>query len=124
MTLKQLSHLYWLRRDLAAIEQRIAEITSAMPVGEDPTGDCASALADLKAEYASIWQDSLQEERLLSAYIRDTPDPEVRLILRLRYEQGLTWNQVADEIYKDRVDGGCTSSAPQQRVKRYLQKHS
>lgn len=123
MTLTELSKLYWLRRELSAIERRIAEITPSTPIGDDPTGETASALADLKAEYASIWQESLQEERLLSDYIRYTPDPEVRLILRLRFVQGYTWNQVADEIYKDRADGGGTRSAPQQRIKRYLQKN-
>lgn len=107
MNLKDLSRLYWLRRELAAIKAYADSHDSKM-----------------QEEYQRMSARAIAEEHALSDFIQHVADPEVRLILRLRFIQGLSWNQVADEVYRDRVDGGGTGDACRKRIQRYLKQNS
>lgn len=46
-------------------------------------------------------------------YINDTPDAQLRRIMRLRYIEGLTWEKTAQLV-------GCERTTAQKKVKRYV----
>lgn len=114
MTEQELSQLYWLNReterlqkDLKELEQMTsyrASILTGMPKSscKKEVADYIAEIADLK-EIISLNLQKLQRERArLERYIGGVEDAEIRLIMRLRHINGMTWEDIGAEINLDR----------------------
>ena len=125
MTVKELSQLYWLNREIELDQKRLEEleyqaipgspIISDMQPGphsnESKVEKLAAEIVDLKAIIAAKQIQCIHERQRLERYISEIPDSEVRIILTLRFINGLPWSQVAacigDGNTADRVKKVC-----------------
>ncbi len=130
MTIKELSQLYHLRREvemdrqrLAALEERVlpgAQRLSGLPGssrGQDKLGEMAAEIADLRAVIEQKLKRCLAEQQRLEAYIAGIEDSFVRQIFTCRFVEGLSWRQVADK-----VGGRNTADGVRKLSKRFLLK--
>lgn len=131
MTIKKLSQLYWLSREIEMDIERLkklnADITFPKPyrmdgmphasIGKDTMADCVAEIADLKAIIKAKQKQCIHERNRLERYIKSIPDSLMRQIFTLRFVDGLSWYQVAESI-----GGGNTVSGIRSRVYRYLGK--
>lgn len=129
MTVKELSQLYWLNREieldqkrLSALEQQAASPSSPHISGipfshgfpESAVERYAAEIVDLKAIIAAKQQQCTHERNRLERWISDIPDSFIRMIFTYRFVNGLTWNQVAHHI------GGNTEASVKMACYRYL----
>ena len=108
LTKKELSQLYYLNREIEELQRRIEELECAatsttspitgMPSVHsvrDKLGDYAAEIADLKGILDLNMKKCFYELNRLNRYIQGLEDSEIRMILSLRYINGLSWEQVA-----------------------------
>lgn len=111
MTKKELSQLYWLNREIEEQQRRLEELESiatsctanitGLPSGNgvsDKIGSCVAEIIDLKGLIDLNIKKCFYEFNRLNRYIESVDDSEMRLILSLRYVNGLTWIQIAFSI--------------------------
>ena len=111
LTEKELNQLYYLNREYERLKKDIKErkdklgykspVLSDMPKGgnkRDYTDEIAD-IADLEAAQSENLE-RIQFERLkLEKYIGKIRDSEIRLIMRLRHINGMTWREIGNETY-------------------------
>ena len=113
MTKKELSQLYYLKKEIKAQQKRIKELEAAatscsskmdgLPSGKgitDKIGNYAAQIADLKNLLDLNFKKYFYELKRVSRYIQSIEDNQMRKILTLRYIKGLTWQNIAYEIGK------------------------
>lgn len=105
MTLRELSQLYWLRKEVALDERRMKAL-------EDKP-----ELAEVKAEIEKKYVRIKAEWMRLEQYIANVDDSYMRQILTLRYVYGYSWHKVAL-----RIGGGNTADGIKKRCQRYISK--
>lgn len=129
MTVKELSQLYWLNREIEEDKRRLEELEAMASSPNSPKLDgiphtpghgdalarCVAEIVDLKAIIAAKQLQCIHERNRLERYISDIPDSLTRQIFALRFINGLTWFQTAMHI-----GGGNTEDSVRQRVYRYL----
>lgn len=128
MTVKELSQLYYLNREIDMDRRRLAELEDlatsfsvnmdGMPHASgygDKIARCVADIVDLKAIIAAKQQQCLYERKRLERYIADVPDSLMRQIMTLRFIDGKHWYQVAMEI-----GGGNTEDSVRMACYRYL----
>ncbi len=111
MTKKELSQLYWLNREIEEQQRRLEELESiatsctanitGLPSGNgvsDKIASCVAEIIDLKGLIDLNIKKCFYELNRLNRYIESVDDSEMRLILSLRYVNGLTWLQIAFSI--------------------------
>jgi hypothetical protein len=111
MTLRNLSQVYHLRKEIAEDRRRIQEIEEHLLPGSPPLtsmprspgvkdkiGDGVTALIDLRNKLQSNELKCVTEENVLIEYINQAQDSIIRRILKFRFYDGLSWDNVADEI--------------------------
>ena len=111
MTKKELSQLYYLNREIEQLQARLTELESlatsctanitGMPRANgisDKIGKYAAEIADLKSLLDLNLKKCFYELNRLNRYIQCVEDSEMRMILSLRYVNGLCWEQVAASI--------------------------
>lgn len=111
MTKKELSQLYYLKKEIRAQQQRIKELETVassctsningLPSGKgvsDKIGNYAAQIADLKSLLDLNLKKCFYELNRLNRYIQSVEDSQMRMILTLRYVRGLTWQKIAYEI--------------------------
>lgn len=122
MTKRELSQLYYLSREIGQQKKRLRELETAaascpanitgMPHVSgvtDKTGAYAAEIADLKGLVELNVQKCIVELNRLNRYIEGVEESQTREIFRLRYINGLSWQQVAfsigeyDESYPRRI---------------------
>lgn len=131
MTIKELSQLYHLNREiemdrlslrnLEARAQPGAQVITGMPHVQgtkDKVGECAAEIADLRGIIEAKHQQCLYERARLERYIAGIDDSLTRQMFKLRFVNGLTWRQVAACIGGGNTDDGCRKA-----VQRYLRKN-
>ena len=131
MTIKELSQLYHLNREiemdrlrLRSLEARAqpgAQVITGMPHTpgtKDKVGECAAEIADLRGIIEAKHQQCLYERARLERYIAGIDDSLTRQMFKLRFVNGLTWRQVAACIGGGNTDDGCRKA-----VQRYLRKN-
>jgi hypothetical protein len=114
MTKQELSQLYYLNREIEQLKKRIAELESTatsitqsitgMPHVNgisDKTGKYAAEIADLKELLELNLKKCFYELNRINRYINSVGDALMRLILSLRYVNGLNWQQIAFSIGED-----------------------
>jgi hypothetical protein len=129
MTLKELSQLYYLTREIETDRERLARIRSqvmsygtpdlsGMPKahnGDNRLERLIAEIIDLETIIAAKELQCVHEKSRLERYIRDIPDSLTRQIFTLRFSEGKSWEKAADAI-----GGGNTDVGIRQRVYRYL----
>lgn len=129
MTVKELSQLYWLNREIEEDQRRLLELEAIASSPHSPKLDgmphtpgygdalarCVAEIVDLKAIIAAKQLQCIHERSRLERYIAEIPDSLTRQIFALRFINGLTWYQTAMHI-----GGGNTEDSVRQRVYRYL----
>lgn len=111
MTKKELSQLYWLNREIEEQQRRLDELEclatsctshiTGMPKGHgitDKLSKYVAEIVDLKGLMDLNIKKCFYELNRLNRYIESVEDSEMRMILSLRYVNGLNWNQVAASI--------------------------
>lgn len=108
MTLKELSQLYYLNREIEMDKKRLLELEaravscssdlSGMPrssgVG-DRVGRYAAEIVDLKGIIEAKLQQCIYERNRLERYITTIEDSLLRQVFTYRFVNGLPWQQVA-----------------------------
>ena len=129
MTVKELSQLYYLNREIEADQQRLDELEMLVSSPKSPNYDgmphapgytdslsrMVAEIVDLKALIAAKQIQCIHERNRLERYISSIPDSLTRQIFALRFINGLNWYQTAMH-----VGGGNTEDSVRQRVYRYL----
>jgi len=127
MTKKELSQLYYLNREIKEQQRRLAEVetvaTSCMATItglprsnniSDKLAEHAIEIADLKALLDLNLKKCFYELNRLNRYIQSVDDSQMRLILSLRYINGLSWQQIAFSI------GETDESYPRRKHNKFL----
>lgn len=108
MTKKELSQLYWLNREIEEEKHKLEELTAAsegctqsitglphVNSAGDKIGDLAILIAEQRDLIDLKVRQSVIEYNRLNRYIASVEDAQMRMILSLRYVNGLSWQQVA-----------------------------
>ena len=103
MTLKELSQLYYLNREIEMDKERLEALR-------------ARASAPGSPNYDGMPKSPSYENRL-ERYIADIPDSNLRMIFTLRFINGLSWVQLAFSI-----GGDCTADGARMACNRYIKK--
>lgn len=111
MTKKELSQLYYLKKEIKEQQRRLSELETlatnctskitGLPNGQgvsDKIGSYATEIADLKALMDLNLKKCFYELNRLDRFIQSVEDSEMRIILTLRYSQGLSWQQIAQNM--------------------------
>ena len=111
MTLKELSQLYYLKREIEMDQRRLQELEAkampgaqaitGMPHGSnvaDIVGRYAAEIADLRGIIEAKQQQCIHERNRLERYIAGIDDSLLRQIFTYRFISGFPWGQVADCI--------------------------
>ncbi len=130
MTLKDLSQLYYLKREIKMDEGRLRELESKVLPGvqrftgmphtpgvRDKVGSYAEKADKLREIVEKKHQRCINERNRLEQYISGIEDSLVRQIFTYRFVEGLTWSAVAV-----RVGGGNTANSVRMICKRFLRK--
>jgi len=130
MTLKELSQLYYLTREIEADQKRLDELEqlAESPSGAQLTGmprapfnnsskveRLAAEIVDLQAIIAARQIQCIHERARLERWIGEVPDSLTRQVFHYRFVDGLTWLQVAHH-----VGGGNTEGSVKMICYRYL----
>ena len=132
MTLKELSQLYWLNREIEQDKKRLEElraqssISAAKLTGMPRSGAVEGSsidryiaeIVDLEAIISAKLIQCLHERNRLERYIADIPDSLTRQIFTLRFINGLSWLQVAYSV------GGNTESSVRMLCTRYIEQEN
>lgn len=131
MTLRELSQLYYLNREIEMDQRRLqeleakvlpgAQVITGMPHGSgvtDIVGRYGAEIADLRGIIEAKHQQCLYERSRLERYIAGIDDSLLRQIFTYRFVNGLPWNQVAAC-----VGGWNTPEGVKKRVFRYLKQN-
>jgi len=127
MTKKELSQLYYLNREIEEQQRRLVELEAGaisynatitgMPKAHgvsDKIAKYAVEISDLKALLDLNLKKCFYELNRLNRYINNVDDSEMRMILSLRYINGLTWLQIAFSI------GETDESYPRRKHNKFL----
>ncbi len=129
MTVKELSQLYYLNREIEMDKQRLEKLRarisgltspnlSGMPRGsgnENGIENCIAEIVDLEAIISAKVTQCMHERNRLERYIAGIPDSLTRQIFTLRFINGLSWVQVAFS-----VGGGNTEGSVKMICYRYI----
>ena len=131
MNKRELSQLYYLNREIEQLKSRIEELEciavsdtsriTGMPhvTGiSDKVGRYAAEIADLKELLDLNLKKCFYELNRLNRYIEGIDDSQMRMIMTLRYVNGLSWRQIAFSI-----GGGNTEDSIKKLAYRYLKKN-
>ena len=134
MTVKELSQVYELQKELEAYDRRIDELRaqriaiSAPAFDREPAGkndgpgrECkierlTAEIIDLEELLRLNREKRIVELQRLERYIADVGDPVVRRIIQLRFAELKSWPDIAAEMHY-------TADAVKKRLYRYLEKN-
>lgn len=120
MTLKELSQLYYLNREIERDQERLEQLRARVSVPGSPNYDgmpkspsfenrlerCIAEMVDLEAIIQAKITQCLHERNRLERYIAEIPDSLTRQIFQLRFINGLTWVQIAFNVGGGNTEGG------------------
>lgn len=130
MTIKDLSQLYYLNREIEHDQERLEQLRArsvslstpkmdGMPHGsgseKSKTDWLMAEIIDLEAIIDAKKIQCIHERARLERYIAEVPDSLTRMILTLRFVNNLPWKQVAYSI-----GGGNTPDSVKKQCYRYL----
>ena len=116
MTVKELSQMRYLAKEIKQDERRLAKLEAAAATAEI-TGRYNDLIAGIKAVIESKKESCMKEYDRLARYITSIDNSFIRQILTYRYVNGFTWVQVAVNI-----GGGNTEDSVRKAHERFLAK--
>lgn len=134
MTLKELSQLYHLKREIGHDRERLARLRARRGAVSSPKLDglpgsagggqsaienLALEIADLEAIIDSKITQCVHEQNRLERYIAGIPDSRTRMIMSFRFVDGFSWGKVASK-----VGGGNTADTVRKICSRYINSNS
>lgn len=131
MTLKELSQLYYLNREIEMDKKRLEALRARASAPGSPNYDgmpkspsyenrlerYIAEIVDLEAIISAKITQCQHERNRLERYIADIPDSNLRMIFTLRFINGLSWVQLAFSI-----GGDCTADGARMACNRYIKK--
>ncbi len=131
MTLKELSQLYYLNREIERDTERLEALraralapgspncdgTPKSPSFENRLERYVAEIVDLEAIIHARITQCLHERNRLERYIAEIPDSLTRQIFQLRFINGMTWLQIAYS-----VGGNNTEASVKMTCYRYIKK--
>lgn len=130
MDIKKLNKLYYIKKNIKALEEELAEINN---LGSAPLNDMPKANGKVSnptelfmlrrnriLEKLETKKDQyLEEYETINNFIEKIEDEEVKLIARLRFIKQKNWFDIAEEISpEDRITHWTT---PRKKLNRYLE---
>lgn len=129
MTLKELSQLYYLNREIEMDKNRLEKLKAkaSSPSGPNLTGMPGSGsyenrleryiaeIVDLEGIISAKISQCIHERNRLERYIANIGDSLTRQIFTQRFVNGLNWSQTAASI-----GGGNNAESVRKRVQRHL----
>lgn len=123
MTLKELSQLYYLDKEIELDRERLAELRANLLCPRSPDYDgmprnpnpepalerCIAEITDLEAIIQAKIEQRVYERSRLERYIADIPDSLTRQIFTLRFIEGLTWEDVAARTGGNNTAKNCSN---------------
>lgn len=120
MTLKELSQLYYLNREIAADQKRLDELNSMIgapsspPISDMPRAPhsveskverLAAEIIDLQAIIAARQIQCIHERARLERWINEIPDSLTREVFKCRFVECMSWLQVARSVGGSNTEG-------------------
>ena len=131
MTKKELSQLYYLKKEIKQQQRRIAELEAVatncstkitgLPSGKgisDKIGNYAAQIADLKALLDLNLKKCFYEFNRLNRYIEEVEEPLIKQIMIYRFVNGYSWRKIAYI-----VGGNNTPDGLRIKMMRFLKKN-
>lgn len=128
MTKKELSQLYYLKKEIKEQQRRLQELEAAaagctakitgLPSGDgisDRIGEYAAQIADLQALLDLNIKKCFYELSRLNRYIQSVKDPLTKQIMIYRFINGYSWRKIAFQ-----VGGNNSVDSVKKRLYRYL----
>ena len=123
MTLKELSQLYYLDKEIELDRERLAELRANLLCPRSPNYDgmpknpnpenalerCVAEIVDLEDVIRAKIEQRIYERARLERYISDIPDSLTRQIFTLRFVEGLTWEDVAAKAGGNNTAKNCSN---------------
>ena len=114
LTKKELSQLYWLNREIEEEKRKLSELEAAaagctakitglphVSGVHDKIGDLGILIAEQRDLINLKVRQSVIEYNRLNRYIASVDDAQMRMILSLRYVNGLSWQEIAANMGQD-----------------------
>ena len=114
LTKKELSQLYWLNREIEEEKRKLSELEAAaagctakitglphVSGVHDKIGDLGILIAEQRDLIDLKVRQSAIEYNRLNRYIASVDDAQMRMILSLRYVNGLSWQEIAANMGQD-----------------------
>jgi DNA-directed RNA polymerase specialized sigma24 family protein len=110
MTIKELSQLFFLKKEIAKLEKQLQDLQDAatrvtVTVSDSPRSGKVSSptalgadICELKTMLEEIKQQRIAEYKRLLGYINSIDDSYTRQVMTLRFVDGLKWEEVADAL--------------------------
>ena len=130
MTIRDLSQYHNIKVEIDQIKLNIKELEATVIGSSKITGIPTShnnttssterigiKLAQLKTKLSDKTEELLDEAKKVEDFLETVEDADIRIIIRERFLNGKTWNEVSQKIIADR-------STPYYRIKRYLRERS
>lgn len=132
MTTKDLSQLYYLKKEIKHDEETLDELRtkyenpnspnlSGMPAGgtgESKIELLLESIVDTENIINAKMQECIAQRNIIERFIASIPDSLTRQIFEYRFVNGLPWSQVAANI-----GGGNTENGVKQLCSRYIRSH-
>lgn len=127
MTKQELSQCYWLNREISQLEKELHKLDgkeyksinlTGMPHGtgiSDTVGKLATQRAEIHELLSLKVRECMIARTRIERFINDIEDSEMRMILRLRHINGMSWQQVAFHI------GHHDEQIPRKKYNKFLQ---
>lgn len=128
MTKKELSQLYYLKKEIKEQQRRLSELEAlatnctakitGLPNGKgisDKIGNYATEIADLKSLLDLNLKKCFYELNRLDRYIQSVDDLLIRQIILYRFENHMSWRQI-----ERAVGGNNNSESLRKKLYRYL----
>lgn len=136
MTEKELSGLYYIRAQIARLEERIAELKfddgigaqnlDGMPHGTSvgaPVERLAIAKASLHEKLVALRATKIEKEQAILDYIESVDREDVKLIMEMRFIRLMDWYNIAGEL--EEITGRRVErSTPAKKMRKYLREHA
>ena len=123
MTLRELSKLYYIKKHIARLEDKIAEIdgrldpgvgkVTGMPHNPSPQNNVELMILtriDTEEKLKREIEEYVKERERLEEYINSVTDPHIRLIMLYRFVDLLTWGQIAAKIGGNNTEGSVSQA--------------
>lgn len=133
MTIDELNQLQYLSKYIEHERDRLETMRESLdvkspvvsdmpkaPGSSDRIGDTIPAIVDEAQRLEKSISKHVELQKRLLKFIHEIPSVKIRLLITLRFIDGMSWNDVAD--YIDKGDGKCTADNVRMAVVNYLKR--